>query len=365
MMSPSGRILLLSAYDTPSHKHWRNLLGKLDNYNWTQLSLPPRYFAWRLRGNSLTWGLGHFPELERNYDLILATSMVDISALRGFRPHLAQVPLAVYFHENQFAYPQSRFQREDIQLHLTTLYNAACADKVFFNSQYNLTTFIEGASALLKKMPDGVPRSLMQSIEERSQVLPVPIDTEPRKSIQLLPKTPLRLLWNHRWEYDKNPETLFAALSRLKQQNVPFSLNVIGQQFRRSPAVFDEAKIKFKECIQYWGYQPADIYQRCLQESNVVISTAFHDFQGLALQEAIASGCIPIAPDRVAYPEYVPEPLLYSCALPDESLALAEKLVALYHNGFSLEDNPVQRYSWSQLKPRYEQAIRQLLILTR
>jgi glycosyltransferase involved in cell wall biosynthesis len=357
MTSQSPKILVLSAYDTPSHKHWRNLLHHLDAFHWTQLSLPPRYFAWRLRGNSLTWGLGKYPELQQTYDLIIATSMVDISTLRGFRPNLAQAPLIVYFHENQFDYPQSEFQREDIQLQLTTIYNAACADLILFNSEYNRCTFLKGASALLKKMPDGVPKSLMQRIEARSKILPVPIHLEPQHNIRLLPNSELHLLWNHRWEYDKNPETLFAALQLLKQHKIPFTIDVLGQGFRRSPDIFNQAKTEFRNEIRHWGYQPKDIYQSCLNECNLVISTAFHDFQGLALQEAIACGCLPIAPNRVAYPEYVPSDLLYEINTTNEAEQLANKIMNVRQQGFYLGDNPVTRYTWSQLKPQYEQVI--------
>ncbi len=44
-------------------------------------------------------------------------------------------------------------------------------------------------------------------------------------------------------------------------------------------------------------------YQALLQQSNVVLSTALHDFQGIAVLEGVAAGCIPVVPNRLAYPE--------------------------------------------------------------
>ena len=97
------RILLLSAYDADSHVYWRKgLVEHLDEHEWTVLSLPGRYFSWRMRGNSLSWAFEQRELLSQAYDLVVATSMTDLSALRGFVPSLAQIPTLVYFHENQF-----------------------------------------------------------------------------------------------------------------------------------------------------------------------------------------------------------------------------------------------------------------------
>jgi hypothetical protein len=87
------RILLLSPYDTLSHQRWRKgLVAQLAEHHWTVLTLPPRWFAWRIRGNSLSWGLGERATLEAGYDRVIATSMTDLAALRGLVPALAGTP---------------------------------------------------------------------------------------------------------------------------------------------------------------------------------------------------------------------------------------------------------------------------------
>ncbi len=102
------KILLLSAYDALSHQYWRKgLVRAFPEYDWTVLTLPPRYFSWRLRGNSLTWAYSKREVLSAGYDLLICTSMTDLSALKGMVPALANVPVLCYFHENQFAYPAS------------------------------------------------------------------------------------------------------------------------------------------------------------------------------------------------------------------------------------------------------------------
>ena len=95
------RILLLSAYDAQSHKYWREaLVDEFPEHHWTQLVLPGRYFSWRIRGNSMQWALGAKATLDQPYDLVLATSMVDLASLKGFVANLANIPSILYFHEN-------------------------------------------------------------------------------------------------------------------------------------------------------------------------------------------------------------------------------------------------------------------------
>ena len=152
------RILLLSAYDAQSHSYWwQGLKAAMPEHDWTVLTLPARHFAWRIRGNSLSWGLGEQELLNQPYDLLIATSMTDLSSLRGLVPHLTTIPTLLYFHENQFAYPLGNQARQQVEPHIVSLYAALAADHLCFNSAYNRDTFLSGAAGLLDKLPDHVP----------------------------------------------------------------------------------------------------------------------------------------------------------------------------------------------------------------
>ncbi|MEE4246321.1 MAG: DUF3524 domain-containing protein [Kangiellaceae bacterium] len=364
------QILLLSAYDAPSHRYWREgISSHLTDFNWQQLHQPARHFAWRSRGNSLIWGTGDYPQLNQDYNLIVATSMTDISALRGLRPNLATSPLLVYFHENQFDYPTSDHQRPDVNIPLTSIYSAFCADKIVFNSQYNRATFLSGAAKLLAKLPDLVPTGIIEHIKTNSSILPVPLFSDNwvnstrtfvNSDWQLPARTTLDIVWNHRWEYDKNPDEFFAALTTLKQRNIPFKLRVMGQQFRHSPKIFEHAKLQFAEHIVCWGYQSREQYWQHLTQANVAVSSALHDFQGLSLQEAIACGCVPVAANRVAYPEYIPEQLLYK-SNQQSAQNLATKLIELYNNGLAPIANTMAAYQWPSLREKYQSTIESLI----
>jgi len=200
----------------------------------------------------------------------------------------------------------------------------------------------------------------MADVERISDVLPVPIlsgTIEPAPgSGRKASGSALEIVWNHRWEYDKQPEVFFAAMKLLQNRGVEFVLHVMGQSFREMPPCFAEAKQTFGDRIVTWGYQPRDAYLQILRQSDIVVSCAAHDFQGLGMLEAISEGCMPLAPARVAYVEYVPASLMYHCEVGDsrEPDLLCEKIVSLLESEWpSIPD--VSRYSATKLLEQYRQ----------
>jgi glycosyltransferase involved in cell wall biosynthesis len=360
------RILLLSAYDAHSHRRWRQgLVAAFPEWQWTVLTLPPRFFSWRVRGNSLSWAYSERTVLEQPYDVVIATSMTDLSALKGLVPALASIPSLVYCHENQFVYPDHR-EGQRIEPKITSLYTLLSADRVVFNSAYNRESFLAGAQALLAQMPDAVPPGVVESIAGKSCILPVPLEHhwfETRANI-VGGKQHFTIVWNHRWEYDKAPERMFDALLKLHEAGEKFRVHVIGQQFRQQPPVFGEMYPRLQQHIGEWGMVESERdYQLLLQRSHVVLTTALHEFQGLAVLEAVASGCVPLAPDRLAYREYVPDDCRYASFQEDadsESSAIAVQLQSLcqrFKEGELPAAPVVEHLSWRQLMSAYREEI--------
>jgi len=360
------RILLLSAYDAHSHRRWRQgLVGAFPEWQWTVLTLPPRFFSWRVRGNSLSWAYSERKTLEQPYDVVIATSMTDLSALKGLVPALASIPSLVYCHENQFAYPDQH-EGQGIEPKITSLYTLLSADRVVFNSIYNRQSFLAGAQALLQKMPDAVPPGVVDTIADKSCILPVPLEPhwfEDRVGSADCEQC-FTIVWNHRWEYDKAPERLFGALLKLHEAGENFGVHVIGQQFRKQPPVFGEMYPRLQQHIGEWGMVESEYdYQCLLQRSHVALTTALHEFQGLAVLEAVASGCIPLAPDRLAYQEYIPDDCRYP-SFPDdpdaESSAIAYHLRSLckrFGQGELAPAPAVEYLSWGRLVSAYREEI--------
>ncbi|KAA1171305.1 DUF3524 domain-containing protein [Marinobacter salinexigens] len=341
----SPRILLLSAYDASSHKRWREqLAGLLPEYHWHSLSLSPRFFRWRIRGNPLSW-LDE-PCLGEPWDLLVATSMVDLATLKGIHPRLAGTPCVLYMHENQFAFPVSEGQSNSVDPQMVNLYGAMAADCVVFNSEWNRTSFLDGVRDLLSKMPDAVPLGLPERLRDKSLIIPVPIEdrlfTDCKTDYNW--DSP-HLLWNHRWEYDKGPDRLLELLKALDRRSIPFRLSVVGERFRKYPGAFDDIHERFSDRIVHWGYldSRAD-YDQLLMNADVVVSTAVHDFQGLSMLEAMAAGCLPLAPDRLAYREYVPADFRYGAGGKpcDEAASAADCLAELMR----CQPEPCRPDSW-------------------
>lgn len=378
------RIILLSAYDAMSHKIWRGrLLEMFPEHTWTQLVLPPRHFNWRIRGNSLQWALNEKDLLNQGYDLLIATSMVDLASLRGFIPCIAQLPTLLYFHENQFVYPLgSKHRSNNVEPQLVPLYSALCADAIVFNSNYNRSTFLQGTRELLKKLPDQLPPELLEKIE-KSEILPVPLEefpSEPVTSAMLeRPKQILDVVWNHRWEYDKGPELLLCLAQAILTQRLPIRLHVVGQQFRSSPAEFEKIATLLEQHAadlsidqgSFGFVEKRERYIYLLKNCEVVLSTALHDFQGLAIQEACTLGCTPLVPDALVYPEYIDSKFLYTfnkginegsgdeanCAEILKQLEIWQTMLA---NNIALPRVTLDDFSQKALRPKYAELLEKL-----
>jgi len=290
-------IWLLSAYRSQSHAAWADwLVNTFTHINWHTLELPGRHFRWRIRGNPLSW-LHKLPQATP--DLILATSMVDLATLKGLHPRLANIPVIYYFHENQFAYPVSKQQHDSVDPKMVQLYGAIAANKIVFNSNYNRESFLSGIDKLLSILPDEVPSNVTDELRSKSQILPVaikPIETQENK-------IPNLILWNHRWEYDKAPDVFADALIKLNNQGIDFKLALLGERPNKSPAALLRIENDLRSKIIINQKVNKKEYQQYLSQSSIVVSTAIHEFQGLAILEAVSAGAVPAVPDSLCYKE--------------------------------------------------------------
>jgi glycosyltransferase involved in cell wall biosynthesis len=258
------RIALLEPYFTGSHASWAAEYAAHSGHTVELLTLPGRNWKWRMHGGAVALA-SRFMALAEPFDLILATDMLDLATFLALTRHKSsRCPCAVYFHENQLTYPWSpddpdpAIQR-DLHYAFINYTSALAADALFFNSAYHKSSFIGALPGFLGRFPDAVEMETVAAIAAKSAVLPLGLDLkkldrfrpEPRPAN---PAAPPLIVWNHHWEYDKDPEAFFAALIQLAEEGVEFRVAVLGESFGRVPAVFRQARQRLGSRVVQWGF---------------------------------------------------------------------------------------------------------------
>jgi glycosyltransferase involved in cell wall biosynthesis len=120
-----------------------------------------------------------------------------------------------------------------------------------------------------------------------------------------------------------------------------------------------QALLEKNNWLGQWGFiQSRTDYLNLLANADGVLSTALHDFQGLSVLEAYASGCLPLVPDRLAYQEFIPAQYRYPSFIDDEEreAKAAADCIANWVQGDqasnSLLDSP-KDLGWQQLRKVY------------
>lgn len=374
------QVLLLEPYLAGSHQAWAEGYARHSKHQVTILSLPGRWWKWRMHGGAVTLArlAGEWLSENKPPDLLLATDMLDLTSLLALtREWSAGIPAALYMHENQLTYPLPddlatgpvRRQHGERDLHYAFINYASmlAADAVLFNSQYHLDSWFAALPHLLKRFPDLGELENIDLLQAKSSVLPLGLelrrlemgDEKPPTS-QQVPRSPL-ILWNHRWEYDKDPETFFRALYVLVEEGISFQAAVCGENFRRVPAEFNRARKRLDERIVQWGrVDRFDDYARLLWAADIVVSTAIHDFFGAAVVEAIYCGCRPVLPQRLAYPEQIPQEQWASCLYEGFDGLLAQLRQAIIQPKLDLQA-AVARYDWGTMASRYDAMLEKMV----
>ena len=300
------KIAIFLAYGGESHLYWASQIKKNSVHEVQIFTMPPRHWKWRMQGSA-----GYFANLVNNYsfesfDIFLLTSMTNVSSFKGFLDNKnINVPIYTYFHENQFAYPVSlsdpdRSTERLEHYQFIQIQSLLSSDRVFFNSKYNKDTFLTGAKKLLKKVPD-FKDFYFRVFEKELEIWPLYIDPSDFSNVDKN-ENEVIFIWNHRWDYDKNPQEFFDILLEFKKKK-SFGLIVCGKEIK-SP-VFENAKDLFHKELIHWGYcENRKDYLKLLSRATHSIVTSNHDFFGLSAFECLLSGVKTYFPKRLCYPDH-------------------------------------------------------------
>ncbi len=351
-----AQILVFEPYYGGSHRTFIDGLLKLP-HDFELHTLPANRWKWRMR-LAAPFFAGQIRRGQIDLSsakAIVCSSFLDVAAFRGLLPSAYQhLPILAYFHENQFAYPVQQDDPRDVHFALTNLSTALSADSLAFNSAYNLESFLSGCHNLLVKNDDMDLADYQNEIRAKSRILHPGLDFTEIDLIAAHRKTAQApvIVWNHRWEYDKDPDFFFHTLYALQADGVAFKLIVLGESFRQRPKVFAEAKEVLADRILHFGYVPVrSEYLAWLACADLVVSTARHDFFGLSVLEAVRAGCCPLLPRRLAYPELFNDEFLYD---DDELTAKLRFFLENKHLSRQQARDLAEPFSWRRLSTQYE-----------
>jgi glycosyltransferase involved in cell wall biosynthesis len=361
------KILLVEPYYGGSHRAWADGYAANSAHEVTLASHEARFWKWRMHGAHLTLAQNAADTLESPPDVVLASSMMNAAAFVGAARHvIGDAPVAVYFHESQFAYPLSPLDRPDQTYPMINWSSAAVADLPIFNSEYHRSLFFEQAERFLRQFPDRPHASLIPEVEARSIVLPVGVDLRRLGAPAGHSGEPTLILWNQRWEHDKGPDEFVDLIGEILKRGLDFKVAVVGERFVSAPESFDRLPGLLGDRLVAFGFLPDDEYVEVLRSADVVVSTAHHEFFGIAIVEAVAAGAFPILPNRLVYPERIPERYQEQC-LYDDTAGLTGRVARVIEDrgrvaGVATElAAAVQRYDWGAIAPRYDAALERLV----
>ncbi len=366
-------ITLIEPYFSGSHAAWATAYAQYSEHNIDILSLSGNYWKWRMHGGAVTLAT-KFLESGTMPDLLLVTDMLDLNTFLALTRHkTSALPVAIYFHENQVCYPwlptdRDILKKRDQHFGYINYKSALAADAVVFNSQYHYTTFFDKLLHFLKQSPDCQELATITDIRAKSSVLPLGMDFQKFQAPELQQQpgehayhVPL-ILWNHRWEYDKNPDEFFQALFVLNEQGLDFRVAILGESFGQKNHIFETARVKLGNKVVHYGYvEDFSQYARWLHRADIIPMTSNHEFFGASLVEALHCGCYPLLPKRLTYPEivsYEQHPELFY----HDFQELVEKLTWSLQEIESVRQKNfrhcIEHYSWQNMAPEYDAVFR-------
>ena len=128
------------------------------------------------------------------------------------------------------------------------------------------------------------------------------------------------------------------------------------------PDEFNEARTRLATRLEHFGFADLELYRGLLNQATIVVSTAKHEFFGVAVVEAMAAGAAPVLPNDLSYPELIPSHV-HTFTLYDDDSGLDELLTRFVSDRQLVEQvttevqASVERCSWEVVAPTYDQRL--------
>lgn len=354
------RVFLLSPYHTGSHRQWAEGYREASRHDVTLVTHEGRFWTWRLVGGFVTMAEEVRAAARRGRpDVLLGTSMLDMAGLLGLlRRDLPDTAAALYMHENQVTYPATGRTRTHAYHGLVNWGAMLAADGVAFNSAFHRDAFFAALPGLLGSFPDRRHEGLVQSVADKSSVLPVGVDLR-RLDPPARRRGALTVLWNHRWDEDKDPAAFLRAIEEVVSAGCELRVVLAGERFVGQGDRYASAVERLGDAVSVAAHLPPARYREMLRHADVVVSTARQEFFGVSIVEAMYAGAMALVPDRLVYRERIPGEYAERClyrgrpALVSALRRAAEDPGEARAIGAALRSS-VAGYDWSVVAPAYD-----------
>ena len=365
-------ILAIEPYYSGSHRAFLKGLQENSAHEIIPIKLDYRRWKWRMHGDSVKLAemSSHISE---EIDLLLVSSMTNLPAFLALtNPRFAFTPKVMIMHENQLTQPMPEGEERDLTYCYINYLSMLSADKLLFTTEHHLNELMEALPEFLDHFPDDKHYNTIDQIRDKSLVMYPGLnlsvfDAQPDTRDQN--KRPV-IVWNQRWQFDRNPTMFFKVLNRLNDVDLEFDLILAGDTQHKKPEEFERAWKRFGDQITHFGYvENVENYSKLLHSGDIVVSTATHEFFCVAIMEAIYCGCHPLVPNRLHYPELIPKslhkPLLHAPVLYDTEDDLFRSLKDLLTGVTkplpkSSLQNINKHLDWKEMIDRYDALFDQL-----
>jgi hypothetical protein len=313
-------ILAIEPFHGGARRAMLEAIARCSRHRWTILKLPARRMERRLLV-SATWFAEH---LSRNgignVDLLFCSEALNLADFLRLRPDLAKRPAVVYFHDNQL--PDAEAARPEMPTDLVNLNSATAASEMWFNSLYNLRTFLGRASALVERHEELQVRNPMPSLAAKAHLVPPPIELMTAQDPGLEAPVAIRdrravLLDARGADHGMLAEALEILVRRGERMRLTIIGAVKGLPAALRPITLDER-------------DDAGHLRSLLDSSVLVCARPDAACDDLAIR-ALALGCHPIMSNRGVYPELLPEPMHDLCLHDGTADSLVERLLDAWY----------------------------------
>lgn len=374
------KVLFIEPYDGGSHKLFLDqLLSQFQNkgIECNSITLAPKKWRWRFLSAHFYLAeivndrFSHAPP-----EIIICSSLMDTASFKALlKPVFHHSSIVTFFHENQLAYPiygnaDNKKDQEKLKKYtypLVHLNQILSSDALLFNSKFNFDSLFQGLEKFIQSMPDARPYKSFEDAKKKCFITGLGVQIS-RKSNELLDweKRPQRILWNHRWEYDKNPQEFISLFYKLIKTHPHLELDLLGDNRKGQ---YSETFLKLKKMFPshiktFGGLNDREKYIKQLGYSRLLPVTSNHEFFGLSVIDAITNGVIPLLPNRLSYPELI-APCLHEKLLYSNFNELYKKSSMLLSTGLNADEKEkllswLRPFSWNEYTNRLLKILYQL-----